>query len=86
MSARPRGVRPPRRGRHHQGGTGGQEAQQSQGSKGHRGAGISTLPPVGEARFPAVTSGLLGGHPRGYSEDFTQIPTKKPLFQNYRYN
>lgn len=77
---------PPGRGRHHQGGTGGQEALQSQGSKGHRGAGISAVPSVREARFPAVASGLLGGCPRGYSEDFTQIPTKKLLFQNYRYN
>ena len=65
---------------------GGQEALQSQGSKGHRGAGISAVTPVGEARFPAVTSGFLRGHLGGYSEDFTQIPTKKLLFQNYRYN
>lgn len=77
---------PRRRGRHRQGGTGGQEALQSRGSKGRRGAGISAVTPIGEAGFPAVTSGFLGGHRRGYPEDFTQIPTKKLLFQNYRCN
>lgn len=77
---------PPREGQASAGRYGWTGSPAEPGLQRPQGAGISTVTPVGEARFPAVTSGFLGGHRGGYSEDFTQIPTKKLLFQNYRYN